>query len=74
MSPEQATGDRELDARSDVYSLGCVVYEMLVGDPPYTGSTVHATVAKVLSKPPTPIARTRSLVPANVEAAVAGVG
>jgi serine/threonine-protein kinase len=70
MSPEQAAGDRELDARSDVYSLGCVVYEMLVGDAPHTGSTVQAIVAKVLSEQPTPIERSRPTVPVNVRAAV----
>ncbi|HJR36161.1 MAG TPA: serine/threonine-protein kinase, partial [Gemmatimonadales bacterium] len=70
MSPEQATGDRELDARSDIYSLGAMTYEMLTGDPPHTGSTVQAIVAKVLSEQPTPISRTRHLVPANVDAAV----
>jgi serine/threonine-protein kinase len=70
MSPEQATGDRELDARSDVYSLGAVVYEMLTGDPPHSGNTIQAILAKVLSEEPTPITRTRKLVPANVEAAV----
>jgi eukaryotic-like serine/threonine-protein kinase len=70
MSPEQATGDRALDARSDVYSLGCVVYEMLTGDPPHTGSTVQAIVAKVLSEQPTPIGRTRNLVPPNIDAAI----
>jgi serine/threonine-protein kinase len=70
MSPEQATGDRELDARSDVYSLGAVVYEMLTGDPPHSGNTIQAIIAKVVSEEPTPITRTRKLVPANVEAAV----
>jgi serine/threonine-protein kinase len=70
MSPEQATGDRELDARTDVYSLGAVVYEMLTGDPPHSGSTVQAIVAKVLSERPTPISQTRDLVPTNVDAAV----
>ncbi len=52
MSPEQATGDHVLDARSDIYSLGAVVYEMLVGDPPHTGSTVQAITAKVRSTSP----------------------
>jgi hypothetical protein len=70
MSPEQATGDRALDARSDVYSLGCVVYEMLTGDPPHTGSTVQAIVAKVLSEQPSPIGRTRNMVPPNIDAAI----
>ena len=70
MSPEQATADRELDARSDVYSLGAVVYEMLVGEPPHVGNSAQAIVAKILSDTPTPITRTRELVPANVDAAV----
>jgi serine/threonine-protein kinase len=48
MSPEQAMGDRELDARSDVYSLGAMLYEMLAGDPPYMGNTAQAIVAKVI--------------------------
>jgi predicted Ser/Thr protein kinase len=70
VSPEQAAGDRELDARTDVYSLGAVTYEMLTGDPPHTGNTMQAIVAKVLTEEPTPIARTRQMVPPNVEAAV----
>jgi serine/threonine-protein kinase len=52
MSPEQAMGDRELDARSDVYSLGATLYEMLTGDPPHTGSTAQAIVAQILTKLP----------------------
>jgi serine/threonine-protein kinase len=50
MSPEQAMGDRELDARSDVYSLGAMLYEMLAGDPPYMGNTAQAIVAKVITE------------------------
>jgi serine/threonine-protein kinase len=52
MSPEQAMGDRELDARSDVYSLGAMLYEMLTGEPPYTGSTAQAIVARVITEEP----------------------
>ncbi|MFQ5551660.1 MAG: serine/threonine-protein kinase, partial [Gemmatimonadales bacterium] len=70
VSPEQATGDRDVDSRSDVYSLGAMVYEMLTGEPPHTGNTRQAIVAKVLTDTPIPISRTRNLVPANVEAAV----
>jgi serine/threonine-protein kinase len=70
MSPEQATGDRKVTARSDVYSLGAVVYEMLVGDPPHTGSSVQAIIAKVVSAEPQAISLLRHAVPANVEAAV----
>ena len=70
MSPEQAAGDRELDGRSDLYSLGAVTYEMLVGEPPHVGKTAQAVVAKILSDTPAPIRRTRELIPVNVEAAV----
>lgn len=50
MSPEQATGDRNVDARTDIYSLGCVVYEMLCGEPPYRGPTAQAIVARLLTE------------------------
>jgi Tol biopolymer transport system component len=70
MSPEQATGERELDGRSDLYSLGAVTYEMLVGDPPFTGSTAQAIIAKVVSTEPEPVSRVRQSVPGNVDAAV----
>jgi serine/threonine-protein kinase len=70
MSPEQAMGDRELDGRSDTYSLGAVVYEMLTGDPPYTGSTAQAIVAKVITEKPTPVTTLRDTVPPHVAVAV----
>jgi len=71
MSPEQATGDRELDARSDMYSLGCVLYEMLAGEPPYTGNTAQAVVAKLLTEHPRDMRILRDTVPAVLERAVA---
>jgi TolB-like protein/Flp pilus assembly protein TadD len=55
MSPEQAAGDQELDARSDQYSLACVLYEMLTGQPPFTGSTSQAVIAKRFSETPKPV-------------------
>jgi len=70
MSPEQASGDREPDARSDVYSLGAIVYEMLAGEPPHTGPTVRSVIAKLLTEPPTPLHTVRADVPREVESAV----
>ncbi len=70
MSPEQAMGDREVDARSDVYSLGAMLYEMLTGDPPYTGSTAQAIVAKVITEKAPPVTRTRETVSPHVDAAI----
>jgi len=70
MSPEQAMGERTIDARSDIYALGAVTYEMLAGDPPFTGSSVQAIVAKVMTEKPTPIHTVRDTVPPQVEAAV----
>ena len=55
MSPEQALDERTIDARTDIYALGAVTYEMLVGDAPFLGSNVQAIVAKVLSEKPTPL-------------------
>ena len=71
MSPEQATGDRQLDARSDLYSLAAVLYEMLTGEPPMTGATVQAVIAKLLTEQPTRIRTVRSTVPEAVDEAVA---
>ncbi|HEU4720437.1 MAG TPA: serine/threonine-protein kinase [Gemmatimonadaceae bacterium] len=70
MSPEQAMGERAIDARTDVYSLGALTFEMLTGEPPFTGPTVQAIVAKVLSSEPAPVTSLRKSVPANVAAAV----
>jgi tRNA A-37 threonylcarbamoyl transferase component Bud32/TolB-like protein len=71
MSPEQGSGVPEVDARSDVYSLACVVYEMLAGEPPFTGFSAQAVVAKRLSSHPPPISILRDTVPAHVERALA---
>ncbi|HEY9519706.1 MAG TPA: serine/threonine-protein kinase, partial [Gemmatimonadales bacterium] len=70
MSPEQAMGEREITARSDIYALGVVAYEMLTGDPPFTGSTTQSIVARVLTEEPRPIGPQRKSVPEEVEAAV----
>ena len=69
MSPEQASGERTLDGRSDQYSLACVLYEMLAGEPPYTGPTAQAIIAKRLTEPIPHLGTVRSVSPA-VEAAV----
>ncbi|MCG6955132.1 MAG: protein kinase [Gemmatimonadetes bacterium] len=70
MSPEQATGERELDARSDIYSLGAVTYEMLAGEPPVSGASARVVMAKLMTERPTPLHLMRDAVPSWVEAAV----
>src|SRR6476469_9271399 len=63
MSPEQAMGERGIDARSDVYALGAVTYEMLVGEPPFTGPSVQAIVARLITEEPSGVAAQRTAVP-----------
>ena len=70
MSPEQGSAERAPDGRSDTYSLGCVLYEMLAGEPPYTGSTAQAVFAKRFTDPVPSVRRLRDTVPEVVEQAV----
>ena len=70
MSPEQAMGERAVNGRADIYALGATTYEMLIGDPPFTGATAQAIVAKVLTTDPVPIRAQRRTVPPHVESAV----
>jgi serine/threonine-protein kinase len=70
MSPEQAMGEREITARSDLYALGAVTYEMLVGEPPFAGPTAQSIVAKILTEDPRPLIPKRHTIPPNVETAV----
>jgi eukaryotic-like serine/threonine-protein kinase len=71
MSPEQASGTREVDARTDVYALGCVLFEMLAGEPPYTGPTPQAVMARALTETPRPIHPMRLAVPEALDAVIA---
>jgi eukaryotic-like serine/threonine-protein kinase len=70
MSPEQAAGDRNVDARSDIYALGAVTYEMLAGEPPVTGASAQAVIAKLMTERPTPLRVLRDTVPRAVDTAV----
>jgi eukaryotic-like serine/threonine-protein kinase len=71
MSPEQASAERDLTARSDVYSLGCVLYEMLAGEPPHTGPNPAAILMRILTENPRSISDIRPTVPLHVASAVA---
>ncbi|MGE0352855.1 MAG: hypothetical protein AB7Q69_06385, partial [Gemmatimonadales bacterium] len=70
MSPEQAMGERDLDARTDIYALGCVLYEMLAGEPPFSGPTAQSIIAKVMTATPEPVTTYRATVPPPVEDAI----
>jgi serine/threonine-protein kinase len=71
MSPEQATAEKELTSRSDIYSLGSVLYEMLAGEPPHMGNSAQAIIMKIVTEDAQPVTRLRKSVPPNVAAAVA---
>ena len=71
MSPEQATGDRGIDARSDVYSLAAVLYEMIAGEPPVTGANAQSIIAKLMTERPTHLRILRDTVSEEMDAAVA---
>ena len=70
MSPEQATGDQAVGASTDTYALGSVLYEMLVGDPPFAGSTAQAVLGKIIAGKSVSVREERPSIPANVDAAV----
>ncbi len=71
MSPEQATAERDLTVRSDIYSVACVLYEMLAGDPPHTGPSAQAILVRILTESPRPVSDTRASVPPHVAAVLA---
>jgi eukaryotic-like serine/threonine-protein kinase len=70
MAPEQAMGEKEITPKADVYALGCVLYEMLAGEPPFTGPTAQAIVARVMTEQPRSLQLQRHTIPAQVESAV----
>jgi serine/threonine-protein kinase len=70
MSPEQATGDQSIGPASDTYAVACVLYEMLTGEPPYTGSTAQAVLGRIIQGEPMSATAVRRSVPAHVDAAI----
>jgi eukaryotic-like serine/threonine-protein kinase len=70
MAPEQAMGEKVVDARADIYALGAVTYEMLAGEPPFAGPTTQAIIAKMMTERPVPLHTMRDTVPSSVERAV----
>lgn len=71
MSPEQVSGGRDLDARSDIFALGCVLYEMLAGEAPFDDPTIQARIARTIAEEPRPIARIRPTVSEALDAIIA---
>jgi serine/threonine-protein kinase len=70
MAPEQAMGEREITPKADIYALGCVTYEMLTAEPPFTGATAQAIIARVVTEEPRSLTLQRKTIPPHVEAAV----
>jgi serine/threonine-protein kinase len=70
MSPEQSMGEREITPKADIYALGCVLYEMLTAEPPFTGATAQAIIARVMTEEPRSLTLQRKTIPPHIEAAV----